>query len=80
MAGARDFSVFHNVQTGSGAHPASYPVGTIGSFFRREGDHSPPYSAEVKNSGAITPLPIHLYGTTLRLTLNYNINVGDFCS
>jgi hypothetical protein len=26
------FSVLHNVQTGSGAHPASYPMGTCGSF------------------------------------------------
>jgi hypothetical protein len=25
-AGARDFSLLHSVQNGSGAHPASYPV------------------------------------------------------
>ena len=40
------------VQTGPGAHPASYTMGT-GSFsgVKRPGrgvDHSPPYSAEVK--------------------------------
>jgi hypothetical protein len=29
---ARDFSLFHNLQTGSGAHPASYPMDTGGSF------------------------------------------------
>jgi hypothetical protein len=31
-AGAEDFSLHHCVQNGSGAHPASYPVGTRGSF------------------------------------------------
>jgi hypothetical protein len=30
--GARDFSLFHNVQTGCGAYPASYTVGTGDSF------------------------------------------------
>jgi hypothetical protein len=38
---------------GSGAHPASYPIGTRGSFHgprrpRREADHSPLSSVEVK--------------------------------
>jgi hypothetical protein len=31
-AGAGNFSLHHRVQTGSGAHPASYPVVTKGSF------------------------------------------------
>jgi hypothetical protein len=31
-ARAGNFSVHHRVQNGSGAHPASYPVGTRGSF------------------------------------------------
>jgi hypothetical protein len=31
-AGAGNFSLHHRVQNGSGAHPASYPVGTGGSF------------------------------------------------
>jgi hypothetical protein len=31
-AGARDFSLFYSVQIGSGAHPASYPMGTEGDF------------------------------------------------
>jgi hypothetical protein len=30
--GAGDFSLLHRVQTGSGAHPASYPLGKTGSF------------------------------------------------
>jgi hypothetical protein len=53
--GAEDFSSSPCVQTGSGAHPASYSMGTGGSFPRgkarpgRDADHSPPSSAEVKN-------------------------------
>jgi hypothetical protein len=50
-----DFSSSPCVQTGSGVHPASYPMGTGGSFPGgkarpgRDADHSPPSSAEVKN-------------------------------
>jgi hypothetical protein len=29
---ARDFYIFHSIQTGSGAHLASYPMDTRGSF------------------------------------------------
>jgi hypothetical protein len=29
----QEFSILHVVQTGSGAHPAFYPIGTGGSFF-----------------------------------------------
>jgi hypothetical protein len=53
--GAEDFSFSLCVRTGSGAHPASYPMGTGGSFPGgiarpgRDADHSPPSSAEVKN-------------------------------
>jgi hypothetical protein len=52
--GAEDFSSSLCVQTGSGAHPASYPMGTEGPFPGgkarpgRDADHSPPSSAEVK--------------------------------
>jgi hypothetical protein len=51
----KDFSSSLCVQTGSGAQPASYPVGTGGPFPGakarpgRGGDHSPPSSAEVEN-------------------------------
>jgi hypothetical protein len=31
-AGAGNFSLHHRVQNGSGAHSASYPMGTMGSF------------------------------------------------
>jgi hypothetical protein len=30
--GTREFSLLHSVQTGSEAYPASYPIGTVGSF------------------------------------------------
>jgi hypothetical protein len=51
---AEDFSSNLCIQTGSGAHPASYTMGTRGSFPEgkarpgRDADHSPPSSAEVK--------------------------------
>jgi hypothetical protein len=54
-AGAKDSSSILCVQTGSGAHPASSPMGTGGPFPRgkarpeRDADHSPPSSAEVVN-------------------------------
>jgi hypothetical protein len=48
-AGARNCSLLHSVETDSGAHPAAYPMGTRVSFPGREADHSPPFSAEVKN-------------------------------
>jgi CO dehydrogenase/acetyl-CoA synthase delta subunit len=41
-AGAGNFSLHHRVQYGSGAHPASYQMGTRGSFPGGEADHSPP--------------------------------------
>jgi hypothetical protein len=48
--GAEDFSSSLCVQTGSGTHPASYPMGTGGPFPggkarpERDSDHSPPSS------------------------------------
>jgi len=32
MAEVGNFSLLHCIQTGSGAHPASYPMGTSGYF------------------------------------------------
>jgi hypothetical protein len=50
-----NFSLHHRVHNGSGAHPASYPMGTGDSFSGGgvkwqgcEADHSPPSSAELK--------------------------------
>jgi hypothetical protein len=53
-----------------GAYSASYPMSPGSSFFGvkrpgRETDHSPPSSAEVKNGGAIPPLPLRLHGVVL---------------
>jgi hypothetical protein len=51
----RDFSSSLYVQTGSGAHPASYPMGTGDPFPGgkarpgRDANHSPPSNVEVKN-------------------------------
>jgi hypothetical protein len=53
-AGAKDFLSILCVQTGSGAHPASCTMGTGGPLTgakarpRRDADHSPLSSAEVK--------------------------------
>jgi hypothetical protein len=53
-AGAEVFSSNPCVQTGCGAYPASYPMGTGGHFPGgkvrpgRDADHSPHSSAEIK--------------------------------
>jgi hypothetical protein len=56
----------------SEAHPASYPVGKLGALSPgverpgREADHSPPSSADVKNSWSCTSTPpIRLHGVVL---------------
>jgi hypothetical protein len=65
------FSLLHSVQTDSGAHPASYPMGTGGSFVRevkrkgREADHSPAPSVEMKKGGAPLHSPIFLHGLVI---------------
>jgi hypothetical protein len=50
--GAGSFPLRHQVLTGFGAHPTSYPMGTGGSFpwgkAAGKADHPPPSSAEVK--------------------------------
>ena len=56
---------FCTVQTGFGAHPASYSMGNRVSFPgvkrpKREADHSPPYSA-VNNEGAMQLLPLYAF-------------------
>ena len=51
LARRRDFSLLQNVQTGSGTHSASRSVGSfLGvNLQRRLVDHSPEYSADIKN-------------------------------
>jgi hypothetical protein len=64
--GAGSFSSSHHVQTGSGAHPASYTMGrgalslTV-KWPRRKADHLPPSSAEV-NEGV--ELSLHSHNTS----------------
>jgi hypothetical protein len=58
----QDFSPLHRVQTACEAHPASYSMRTGDSFpevkrLGRDADRSPPSNAELKNGGAIPPLP-----------------------
>jgi hypothetical protein len=65
-----NFSLHHRVQTGSEAHPASYPMGTRGSFAwgkaAFEADHSPSSSAGVKNAWGYTSTPsTRVYGMVL---------------
>jgi hypothetical protein len=47
--GARDFSLLQNIQTGSGAQPASYVMVPGVKRLGREVNHSPEFSAEVQN-------------------------------
>jgi hypothetical protein len=71
-ARAGSFSLRHRVHTGSGAHPASYSMGTGGSLSLglkrpgRESDHSPQSSAEVRGCVELylTP-PVRLPGVVL---------------
>jgi len=58
----------HRVQNGSGAHPASYPVGSRGSFpvGKAAWAWSWPLRAEVSNAWSSTStLPLHLHGVVL---------------
>jgi hypothetical protein len=55
----KDFCLCHNVQTGSGAHPASYPMGTRVlcsgvKCLRPEASRTPPSSAKVENTWSCT--------------------------
>jgi len=69
--GAGNFSLHEVVQTGSGTHPASYPMGTRGSFpggkAAREWSWTltSPYSAEVKEC-------VELYLHSLTLFVDQN--------
>jgi len=67
----------HCFCNGSGAHPASYPVGTGAlspgvKWPECEADHWPPFSAKVKNAWSYASIPpyiflvwIHLHGVVL---------------
>jgi hypothetical protein len=60
------FYSFHRVHTCSGAHPASYVMGTAGSFSGvkqpwREDYHSPPSSFQVKNAWSYHFIPPYVF-------------------
>jgi hypothetical protein len=66
---AKDFSSSLCVQTGSGAHPASYPIGTAGSLSGgkarpgRDSDHSPQLVPRFSMSWSYTSShPMRLHG------------------
>jgi hypothetical protein len=69
-AGAGNYSLHHRVQNGSGAHPASYPIGTRGSYLggKAAGTWSWPLTLVPRSqnewSYASTP-PIRLHGVVL---------------
>jgi hypothetical protein len=66
-AGAGNFSLHHRVKNGSEAHPASYPMGTTGSFpgDKAAGAWSWPLTSiwcrGQRTSGAIHPLPQYAF-------------------
>jgi hypothetical protein len=78
-AGAVDFYLLKNVQTGYGAQPASSSMSTGLFFFlgvKRPGhefDHIPPSAAEVKNEWSYTSAPpVYLHGVDRdNLTLTF---------
>jgi hypothetical protein len=44
--------IIHSLETGSGVHPGSYPMGNVAFFSgfkrpEREANHSPPFSTEI---------------------------------
>jgi hypothetical protein len=62
----QEYFLLHVVQTGSGVHPTSSPMGTGGSFPgvkrpAREADHSPPASIEVKKMWIYTSTPPYAF-------------------
>jgi hypothetical protein len=64
LSRAREYVYLHSVRTGSGAHPASCPLGTGGAvpgvkWQGHEADQLPTSIAEMKNGGAI-PLLRHM--------------------
>jgi hypothetical protein len=72
-AGARISFLRHRVQTGSEVDPASYPMGTGGSFRRemRLPVHSPLSIADVKNAWTYTSTPPYVFMTWCLVTHLY---------
>jgi hypothetical protein len=60
-----DFSYLHSVQTGPGAHPASFWMDTGIKQPGHEAGHLPHLVPKLRMRGAIPPLPVRLYGMVL---------------
>jgi hypothetical protein len=59
------FSSLYNIDSGSGAHPASCPLGTgvntsVQMSVGREVNHNHPYKIEVKNARSYTSTPQYI--------------------
>jgi hypothetical protein len=56
------FPLLYRIQTGSGAHPAYFPVGTPGlNRPGRVADHSHPSNVEIKNTRSYTFAPPYVF-------------------
>ena len=85
------FLIAESEQTGSGVHPASWPVGTAGVFtgFERpqqESDHSHASSGEANNAWICTSTPSYAFmactGTSLHVHLwdnRYETTIRNVC-
>jgi len=72
-----------SVQTGSGAHPPSYPMdtGTLSPGVKRPGleaDHLPPSSAEVKNRWSYTSTPPYVLMALYLVKHGYNFTFTNY--
>jgi hypothetical protein len=59
IPGKRKMFLLHSVQTGSRTHAASFQLWALSAGVKRpwsEAYHSPPFSVQYKNCGAISPL------------------------
>jgi len=69
----KTLSLLQNIQTGSGAHPASCSGNSVAlaGLKRpgREADHSPPFSAKIKNERIYTPPPTYAFIMWTGITL-----------
>jgi hypothetical protein len=60
-------SLPYSSKIGSGVHPASYPMGTRGSFPARKADHSPQSCAEFQIVWRYTSTPpVRLHGVVIK--------------
>jgi hypothetical protein len=79
-----DISPLHNVQTDSGAHPASYPMGTgedVTLEVKQQGseaEHSLRSSAEVKHGEAVRPPPYAFMSQFFTRGQTYNLRIAAF--